>query len=88
VVNEIVGCGGGVFLHKPVENGPKFSTPVDDTPTISWVLALSATGYIVVEPATSGKSTKRIVRAFSKDFGVPLGKWRLDGPSTYTPQTL
>jgi hypothetical protein len=56
VVNEIVVFGGRKTLHSLVEKGPKFSTPVDDTPTISWVLALSGTGYIVVEPATSGKS--------------------------------
>jgi hypothetical protein len=56
VVSEIVGCGGRWFLHTPVENGPKFSTPVEDTPTISRVLALSGTRYIVVEPVTSGKS--------------------------------
>jgi hypothetical protein len=56
VVNEIVACGGKFSLHRPVENRHEFSTPVEDTPTISRVLALSGTGYIVVEPVTSGKS--------------------------------
>jgi hypothetical protein len=59
VVNEIVVSGGRNTLHSLVENRPEFSTPVDDTPTISRVLALSGTGYIVVEPATSGKAKKR-----------------------------
>jgi hypothetical protein len=56
VVNETVACGGEKSLHKGVENRPKFSTAVEDTPTISRVLELSGTGYIVVEPVTSGKS--------------------------------
>jgi len=60
VVNEIVVFGGRKTLHSLVEKGPKFSTPVDDTPTISRVLALPATGYIVVEPATSEKAKKAI----------------------------
>ena len=60
MVNEIVVSGGRIFLHSLVENGPEFSTPVDDTPTISRVLALSGTGYIVVEPVTSGKAKKAV----------------------------
>jgi hypothetical protein len=58
VVSEIVVSSGRKSLHSLVENGPEFSTPVDDTPTISRVLALSGTGYIVVEPVTSGKAKK------------------------------
>jgi hypothetical protein len=65
VVNEIVVCGGGITLHSLVEKGPEFSTPVDDTPTISRVLALSGTGYIVVEPVTSGKAKNAVLGAFS-----------------------
>jgi hypothetical protein len=80
VVSEIVGCRAGHTVHKTVENGSEFSTGVEDTPTISWVLALSGTRYIVVELSTSRRSTRSISRAFFEVFGIPLGKWRLVGP--------
>jgi hypothetical protein len=62
-----------------VENEPEFSTGVEDTPTISRVLALSGTGYIVVKPVTSRESPNWHKRVFFKSIGIPNGKWRLDG---------
>jgi hypothetical protein len=73
VVNEIVVSGGRISLHSPVENRPEFSTPVDDTPTISWVLALTGTGYIVVEPVTSGKANKAVQGLFHEVSATASG---------------
>jgi hypothetical protein len=73
VVNEIVVFGGRNTLHSLVENRSEFSTPVDDTPTISRVLALSVTRYIVVEPVTSGKSKKAVQGLFHQVSASPSG---------------
>jgi hypothetical protein len=80
VVSEIVVSRAKSALHTTVENGPKFSTGVEDTPTISRVLALSGTRYIVVGPVTSGKSTTAFLGAFSKVFGIPSGNGVSTGP--------
>ena len=64
VVSEIVGNARVAGPEKGVENGPKFSTGVEDTPTISGVLALSGTGYIVVRPVTSRESPNWLEKGF------------------------